>query len=70
MPNGTIQSYDPKAREGSIQPKDEGGALSFSLDDVADYKTGEIMQPGEEVTYEEENGHAVKIHRAATSGYV
>lgn len=70
MPNGTIQSYDPKAQEGHIEPKEDGGTLAFSLDDVADRKTGEMMQPGEEVTYEEADGRAVQVRRAAQTGYV
>lgn len=70
MPNGTIQGYDPKAQKGSIQPKEDGDSLSFTLDDVVDHKTGEMMQPGEEVTYEEEGGQAVNVRRAAKSGYV
>lgn len=73
MPQGIIASFDAEQNTGRIQPADGDEAVAFDGDAVEDRRAGEVLAPGERVTYEVEDAEgspkATKIHRPDERGY-
>ena len=69
MAKGKIESFDAQKGQGYIMPSGGGERVSFQADAVTDERVTAQLQAGEEVTYEEEDGTAVKVDLVAPRGY-